>query len=592
LLAVQDGNLTGLTAVTNTSTRPQGVIVSVGRLLSAGSLNNGAGATLVNAGTLTTTVGASNSGIFATVGTVNGGLSNTASGEVQARGALNGAVANAGLFFVTGALTGSGAAFDNGASGQLINLASTYGGLGAISNAAGGRIILGDGVSTSLLSGVSLANAGSVEMMNGRVGDRVQLSGAYVGTAGSRVSVDVDMSVDTNQSDRIIAGSATGTTIVSIQNVGSGRILFNQPIVLVSGVSTGATFTAANDAPTQAALARNGLIEYSLRSLDGGAGWGIVASANTARGGAIAADTLAFTTLADLAVAQSGRDLVAGDAGDGLWSRRVWVAYATGSQEVSPETTTTDRFAQAGPVPSDLLSQTVRFGGTLRVFAGAGGDLDLGVVAGVSDGKVQQEATGLATRFEMPMAGVHAVFTGSRFRADIQVQHLDLEIDPADEIATGRIDGSGQRVMLGLGLPMTWSALSVEPYIQADRLSVDIDAANAAGGGALVFDTQETDRFALGFAAQTAITGETWTLTPSLDLSATHEDGVAGTRLVAPGGSQVQIGAPRDGVYWDAQAGLNLVHNATGLELYAQGAGRVGDDASGGAVNLGARLRF
>lgn len=593
-LIVSGGNFTGLTAVTNASTNAQGIGIAATRTFSSVSLTNAAGATLINQGTLTTSAGTTNSGTLASSGVVNGALTNATSGVVQAQGTVSGAVTNAGQFVVTGTLAGAGAAFTNQATGQLVNLASSYSGLGAIANDTGGRIFLGTGTTNATLSGASMMNAGAIEMMNARVGDRVLLSGSFTGSGASRLSADIDMSTNTNQSDRIIGAASAGTTTVSIQNIGTSRIYFSQPIVLFSGTVGAGSFSAANDASTQAALSSNGIVDYSARTLLDGSGWGIVANVNSSRAGSIAADTMSFTNLADLGLRPTAESLTAGAPDAGQWAGRTWGRIGSSTQDVTATMTTSDLYATSGDVESELTSQSYSVGGSLRVFASAAGDLDVGLSAGQSDGKSVQDITGLTNRFEMQTYGAHAVFTGDRIRADLQYEKLDLTIDPANLITTGSLSGDGTRVRAGIGLPLAITHGTIEPYVRAERITVDIDTATLAGGlGTLAFGTQETDRVQAGIQTRIVIPMNNWTLTPSFDVHVTEEDGMGSTRFAAAGGATgVTLATPRDSTYWDADAGISLIHNASGLEVYGQATGRSGEDASGMGVVLGARVRF
>lgn len=592
-LLLTGGSFTGLTAVTNSSTNATGIGVANGRTLAAVTVSNAAGATLVNQGTLTTTGGTTNSGTLATSGTLNGALTNQASGQVQAQGAVNGPVTNAGSFLVLAALSSNGGSFSNGATGQLVNLGSVYGGLGAISNAAGGRIFLGNGTTNATLSGVSMTNAGAIEMMNVRVGDQVILSGTYTGVAGSRVSLDVNMAQNTSLSDRITAAGFSGTTTVSLQNIGPSRIYFANPIMLATGAGAGATFAAATDAATQAALSSNGIVDYALRELPGG-GLALVSSVNTARASAIGADTQAFTNLADFGLSISAEALAAGAPANGQWSARLWGRVSSARQDVTSVNATSDPFGTGGEIESALISSGFRVGGSIRLLAGPAGNLDVGASGGRSEGKSTQALSGQVTRFEMPVYGVHAVFTGSWLRADLRHDVLDLQIDPANLVSGSTLSGDGTRTSFGLGLPVAIENGWIEPYLRAERTRVSIDATNLSGGlGTLSFDTQQLDRTALGLATRVSIPGQTWTVRPSLDVSVNWEDGSASNRFTAAGGTgSVLIGTPRDDTYLDAEIGLSMTHNASGLELFVQGTGRAGGSVQGQAVVVGARIQF
>src|SRR5207248_74234 len=59
-LIISSGGFSGLPTVTNSSTNAQGIAINTAATLSASSLSNALGSTLLNLGTLTTTAGTSN----------------------------------------------------------------------------------------------------------------------------------------------------------------------------------------------------------------------------------------------------------------------------------------------------------------------------------------------------------------------------------------------------------------------------------------------------------------------------------------------------------------------------------------------------
>src|SRR6202000_2969958 len=110
-LIVSGGNFTGTITLTNSSTAAIGVTIDAGRTLSVGSFINNGSSTTLNSGTLTATTAAGITnqpgGVFTTTGTINGAY--TSRGTTNAQGVINGAIVNqgAGIFNVTGGLTGN-----------------------------------------------------------------------------------------------------------------------------------------------------------------------------------------------------------------------------------------------------------------------------------------------------------------------------------------------------------------------------------------------------------------------------------------------------------------------------------------------------
>ncbi|MVO18431.1 autotransporter outer membrane beta-barrel domain-containing protein [Parasedimentitalea huanghaiensis] len=169
-------------AIANNSTAATGVNVGAGVQLTAASITNGTGATLLNAGTVTANVSNTTAtSTLTTTGTITGDVTNTL-GTVNAGGVISGTVTqNSGIFSLTsglsaGALRGAG---DIGNGGSLLTLAgdadatgetATYS--GAISGAGG--LTLNVGEDTQVLSGTN-SYTGTTTITSGTL----ELSGGF-----------------------------------------------------------------------------------------------------------------------------------------------------------------------------------------------------------------------------------------------------------------------------------------------------------------------------------------------------------------------------------------------------------------------------
>ena len=88
----------------------------------------------------------------------------------------------------------------------------------------------------------TLTNSGTISLVNGRTGDTLTLPGAYAGTNGT-LALDILLNGTTNPSDQLIVGGlATGTTIVSLNQLAGSQAVFSPGTVLVRA----ATGSAAN----------------------------------------------------------------------------------------------------------------------------------------------------------------------------------------------------------------------------------------------------------------------------------------------------------------------------------------------------------
>ena len=99
-----------------------------------------------------------------------------------------------------------------------------------------GTILVGSGA-TATVSPVfvgleSTINSGLIDLRNGRVGDTLTLPGTYAGSNGT-LGLDIQFGSNTATSDQlIIGGAATGTTVVSLNQLGTTPV-FNAGTVLV-----------------------------------------------------------------------------------------------------------------------------------------------------------------------------------------------------------------------------------------------------------------------------------------------------------------------------------------------------------------------
>jgi fibronectin-binding autotransporter adhesin len=552
-----------------------GLLTNTGIATNAGTLNGGA---TITAGSLTTT------------GTVNGTLTNSAA--VLASGAVNGPVSNSGLFQVDGPLTSTGTSFTNLGGGTLLNAASTYTGLGALSNAAGGQIVIGNGTSNGLTSAASLANSGALLMANNRVGDRLTLSGAYTASGGASMSVDLNMASNANLADRLTVGSSSGTTTVTLNNVGGSRSYFTSPIVIVSG-GNGQNFVLANNASTNAAMATNGIIDYSARALTGG-GWGIVSSLNGGLVSTVTGDSIGFLTAGGANLKPSDDDLRAGDVDALQGAGQVWGRFESSSLDTTNSVTSSDPFANTGPVSADLESDGYKIGGAVRVFASDGLDVDLGVSAGVVNGESRQKASGVVTRFEMPTYGVYAVASFDDLQIDLQYDVLDLNVEASKAVSAKDLSGEGSAVRFGLSLPLKIEGGTATPYVRAESITMEFGETPVPGGiGVLAFGDIDASILQAGVRTQMAFAFGDWSFTPGVDVSLGKEEGDA-TTLFTPTGSAnaIRFDTPRDSTFFDIELGGSMRFVPSGLEFYATLNSRSGDGGSGQGGTVGARMRF
>ncbi len=195
-LVVSGGDFAGVTTLTNNSTAATGVTIDAGRTLSVTSIVNNPGATIFNAGTLTATSGVTNrpGGTLTTTGIINGDY--TSGGTTNARGTINGSIINqsAGIFNVTGALTGNGF-LNNNNTAQLAVSGGDLTGITALRNNS--TVAVGINIAaTRTLSANTITNA----------------SGATINDDGTLIALTSFSSAGTVTGTGSIVGATTFTS--------------------------------------------------------------------------------------------------------------------------------------------------------------------------------------------------------------------------------------------------------------------------------------------------------------------------------------------------------------------------------------------
>jgi len=271
--ATVTNNGTRLGAINNTG--PAAAVVNCATGTWTGDLlSNTGGATVSNFGTWngdannasivvnsgiwnTRATGFTNSGTLTTTGTLNvtaGGLTNT--GTVNAQGLISGNIANLGpgTFTVTGPLSAGSGNFSNG-NGAVLNVgANTFNDIGTLTNSAGGIVNIAGGTigaittvnaGTINVTGLStingaLTNSGLINLQNNVAGDRLTITGNYVGLPGSRIALDATDQI-------VIGGSATGSTTLNVAGLAPGNLFTIGPnLVVVQGATSPNAFTLGN----------------------------------------------------------------------------------------------------------------------------------------------------------------------------------------------------------------------------------------------------------------------------------------------------------------------------------------------------------
>ena len=220
----------------------------------SGNSNFYAGADLVNnmaGGTINLDTGATFDGLetFTNAGTVN------ATGTIAFTGVATD-FTNTGTFDTDGATTISGlVAFDN--DGTLDLAPGVFTTSGAFTNTG---IILADEGATTITGQTSFANTGTIDLSDGVTDDVLTIDSDFAGSGGSTLMLDVD---DDAADQLVIAGAASGSTMVDANLIGTGILIADGVLLVDAGTSTEGAFSlggvSGNTSP---------LLNYALEQRD------------------------------------------------------------------------------------------------------------------------------------------------------------------------------------------------------------------------------------------------------------------------------------------------------------------------------------
>jgi outer membrane autotransporter protein len=225
-----------------------------------GVVNLGLGNDVINnAGTFTVASGATlntgdgndtlnNSGTYTIAGTQDFGVGTDL---VNNTGTIN--VTGTGVLANLESFTNAGAGTVNFAAGSTL----TAGAATAFTNA--GRFNAEAGPVGITVPTFINGATGIIDMQDGANGDITTITGAYVGTAGSRVLIDAN--ADLTASDRlVVSGNITGNTTLGVAYLGTAATFNPTGALVVDGGGT----TAAGSFVLDPSSVNNGLLTYGL----------------------------------------------------------------------------------------------------------------------------------------------------------------------------------------------------------------------------------------------------------------------------------------------------------------------------------------
>jgi hypothetical protein len=600
-LAVTGGNFTGITTLTNASTAPIGVDIAGGRSLSAAAILNNAGATIQNAGTLTSAAQILNAGTLNTTGIVNGGVNNT--GTVNAAGALNGQIDNANIFNVTAALTGNNV-FNNGPAGVL-NLGGNFTGITTFNNngqivAAGNRTL---GVTT-----LNNNATGIVTLQNGVVTDNLTVNGAYTGVAGSQIRIDARLDLDgaAQRGDLVVInGAGTGTTAVNVGIVGAGRILFGTPIQVLR-VNPGSPITV-----NTGIFEVTPLINYRLAESAPGSGiFQITSELNPGAGAGLGAAISGVVTSLQAGFHQPASAIISrpGDCDPNRPTGGPFIRLSHGHTNLGLDSTQSVGGVTVGASTSTRSNfngfQTGFDWGVCNIH-GSKWNVHFGIMGGfVNTNSSSLSVLGGAplttnAKFDTPFFGFYSFLTNDNLTLEINGRYDRYDAQLASTLTSNaRLTGHGLSVNGRVSYRFLFDMGFIEPQIGFSYGGTYFDPlAFTIGVQPAVMNFGVTrsllGRIGVDVGSNALLVTERFAVVPFGHASVWREFGRSSTAVVTVAGTDFNVATERVGTFGQVGAGLQFkVLTQPALTGFVRGDLRFGEKINGKAVNVGLRGEF
>lgn len=418
-----------------------------------------------------------------------------------------------------------------------------------------------------------LDNQGVIDLANGRIGDRLVVSGELAGSAGGSIALDV--SLKDRSADTIRVGSLAGTTELRLdyaEKLG-GLGLTGLTLLTADGDASGGELVLAEDSVTR------GFVDFALDFNAGRGAWQLSGGLND-RG---------YRT----AVAGEGaRDLwregvrawshqLAGHRGEESEGLRFWTHGFVGKNE--REAAAASRLGSR-----DLAWSTDHNGVQLGVEKASDGFI-IGLAGGYGSSETDFGA-GEESRFDALNAAAYAGYSSGGWFANamLRADWLDVETD----WSSVGLDADGEANMLGaaieLGHRADFGGMWLEPFVAVQWIDLDLpDLASEWGRVRYSGGTTVTGEAGVRLQAKDGWAGLPFE--PSLLLALSVEGGDGDRAELEVAGDRVRI--EEDGTRSYGRAGLGIAKDFGRFGLFAQGEARFGDVEGYNAV-LGAKLSF
>ena len=600
--AISTGGSVGVTlSGTNSAKLADGVAIAAATtanltLVAGSSLNGGGNGATITSGTGTTVNNAGTLGGTVYALAVSGGAAN-----VTNTGTINGAIAltdnadtvvNSGSFNANAA-SSYGAGNDQFTNSGLYNAnagADFGAGADTFTNSGTFRVLANSATAgTITLAGLeAYNNTGLVDLRNGHTGDILSISGAYNGSGGATLGLDVKLIGVGSTGDQLrIGGAATGSTLVALNALNTTPAVLGTTVLVQAGAASSANaFVLANASVDQ------GLIQYGIAynptsfaySLVGAPGVGVYRTAIFAEG---VRNLWLQSGDAWTGHMRELRDNIAANGTDGAGGR-IW-AQTLGQVEERTNTRTITSLGVTSQV--NLGYKQDYFGGQIGMDFGSGG-FAFGVTGGYLNSNLNFANSADRINFDDVNGGVYANYSMGGFfinalgKYDYYWGRNNSQTGRYSRDMKGSIYGAKAEIGYRFG-----TTLFIEPAASLSYTHTDIGDFTVASG-AFDFDAQDGVRGKGGARIGYTMSAGPAKLSFYGGGNYVHEFKGEDRVSFISGGQTVTFANTRMGDYGEGTLGLNIGSDHGKISGFFEARYANGGDYEGYGGRAGARFRF
>lgn len=420
-------------------------------------------------------------------------------------------------------------------------------------------------------------NSGTVDMRNGIAGDRLVLSGAFTGTGGSTLALDVGA---TTADQLVVEGAATGSTNVVLATLPGKATLFAGPVAIIK-VGAGSAADAF-----KLDKADMGFIRYNMRydAATGTYSLGTQVGSSAYRLSKLNEAAQAIWDKSAQAWSTHMAELRDADGG----ARRLWGQMFGG---------VVDRDSAIDGAPLDYRQDF--FGAQVGYDLGGAESEDSSTIFGVTGGYLssKQHFSGGNERadFDALNLAAYASYRGKHVFANLLGQYSHYWIAArggiGDERWSDKVGGDAYGVQGEVGVRLGSEKIFIEPVATLAWQTSSLDAIEAFSHR-IDFDNNSavTGKIGARFGAALGSEGGAQAVLYARGNYVHAFSGKAGL-LFSSGDVSQSIVTPRTGDYGEVAVGLNILSKGP-VSGFIEGDATIGSGTKGGGGRVGVRFKF